>query len=149
MRNFWGAWIYKALPVEKPSAILRGAMKAFIFKYNIPIISILGVIFIVLYGPHIIPDVLLMLTNMLLLIMCFLKAESKKLPFSEDFQNMQQGTNAAMSFVLLLVAGLLALIHFGATFIPFGVTINIAVSAVVTMIIWHHCFKSTWDDILL
>ncbi len=147
--KFRGAWIYRALPVNKPSVILRGAMKAFIFKYNIPLISLLGVICIILYGPRIIPDVLLMLTNMLLLVMCFLSAASKKLPFSEDFQNMQQGTNAGLTFVLLLVAGLLALIHFGATFIPFGVTINIAVSAIATMIIWHLCFKTTWDDILL
>ncbi len=147
--KFKGAWIYKALPVEKPSTILKGAMKAFLFKYNIPLTSVLGVIFILLYGPRIIPDALLMVTNMLLLVICFLSFASKKLPFSEDFQNMQQGTNAGMSFVLLLVAGLLALIHFGATFIPFGVTINIAVSAVVTMIVWHRCFRTTWNDITL
>lgn len=145
--KFKGAWIYRAFPVEKPALILKGALKAFVFKYNIPLMTFLSIIYVLLYGVRIIPDVLLMLVNMLLLLLCFFKAANRQLPFSQDFSNMQQGTNASMSFLLMLVAGLMAAVHFGAGFIPFGVTANIAVSAVITMIVWNYSFRTTWKDL--
>ncbi len=145
--KFRGAWIYKALPVEKPAIILRGALKAFIFKFNLPLITVLSLACVLLYGPRIIPDIILMFINMLLLLICFFRIATKSLPFSQEFQGMKQGTNAALSFALLFLSGFLALIHFGAKFIPFGVTVNIAVSAVITMIIWHYCFKTDWKDL--
>lgn len=145
--KFRGAWIYKALPVEKPAVILRGALKAFIFRYNLPLIAVLSLVCVLLYGPRIIPDVILMFINMLLLLICFFRIASKSLPFSQEFQGMKQGTNAALSFGLLFLSGFLALIHYGASSVPFGVTANIAVSAVITMVIWHYCFKTGWKDI--
>ncbi len=145
--KFKGAWIYRALPVENPAIILRGALKAFIFKYNIPLLTILSVICVLLYGPRIIPDVFLMFINMMLLLISFFKLASKQLPFSQDFQSMKQGTNAGVNFALLFVAGLLAAVHYGVSFIPFGVTANIAVSALITTLIWHNCFKISWKDI--
>lgn len=146
--KFKGAWIYKALPVEKPAVFLKGALKAFILKYNLPLIIIQSIVCVLLYGPRIIPDVILMFVNMLLLIICFFRLSSKQLPFSQDFQGMKQGTNAGMSFVLLLVAGLMALIHYGAKFVPFGITVNIAVSAVIAIVIWQYCFRVDWKDIV-
>jgi hypothetical protein len=60
---------------------------------------------------------------------------------------MKQGTNAGVNFALLFVAGLLAAVHYGVSFIPFGITANIAVSALITILIWHNCFKISWKDI--
>ncbi|MDF2986449.1 MAG: hypothetical protein K0R50_1959 [Eubacterium sp.] len=145
--KFKGAWIYRALPVENPAIILRGALKAFIYKYNIPLITFLSVICVLLYGPRIIPDIFLMFINMMLLLIAFFKLASKQLPFSQDFQSMKQGTNAGVNFALLFVAGLLAAVHYGVSFIPFGITANIAVSALITILIWHNCFKISWKDI--
>ena len=145
--KFRGAWIYKALPVEKPAVILRGALKAFIFKFNLPMITVLSLVCVLLYGPRIIPDVILMFINMFLLLTTFFRIAAKSLPFSQEFRGMKQGTNAALSFALLFLSGFLALIHYGAKFVPFGITANIAVAAVITMIIWHYCFKMEWKDV--
>lgn len=145
--KYKGAWIYKALPIENPAIALKGAFKSFLCKFNIPLIGILCIIFVLLCGPRIIPDVLLMLVNMLLLSISFFKISSKRLPFYKDFQNMQSGNNVAITFLLIAVCGVLAGIHYAVSIVPFGVTINIAISAAITMIIWHFSFKLKWEDI--
>lgn len=145
--KYKGAWIYKALPIETPAVALKGAFKCFLFKFNVPLIGILSIILIFLCGPRIIPDVILVFVNMVLMTTSFFKLSSKQLPFYKDFQNMQTGNNVGITFLLMAVCGVLAGIHFAFTFVPFGVTINIATSAVITMLIWHFSFKISWKDI--
>jgi hypothetical protein len=145
--KYKGAWIYKALPIESPAVALKGALKGFLFKFNIPLLGILSIIFIFLCGPRIIPDVFLMFTNMLFLTISFFKVSSKQLPFYKDFQNMQNGANTGIVFLLMAICGVMAGIHFALKFVPFGVTINIAISAILTMLIWHYSFKISWKDI--
>lgn len=145
--KYRGAWIYKVLPVENPGIALKGAFKSVLLKFNIPLIGIMSIIFIILSGARIIPDVILMFSNMMLLSISFFKIASKELPFCRDFQNAQNGTNAGKSFLLMLICGILAAIHFALKFVPFGVTANIAVSVILTMLIWHFSFNVKWKDI--
>lgn len=147
--KYQGAWIYRTLPLENPAVVLKGAFKAGLLKFNVPIVGITCIIFIPLFGVRIIPDVILMLVNMVFLTTIMFAASSKQLPFCRDFQNMQEGTNAAMSFLLLFIAGVMAAVHFGVLHLPFGVTANIALSVIVTMVIWHYGFKVSWKDIEL
>lgn len=145
--KYKGAWIYKALPIESPAFALKGAFKGFLFKFNVPLLSILSIIFIFLCGPRIIPDILLIFTNMLLLTILFFKLSSKQLPFYKDFQNMQNGANTGRLFLLMAICGVMAGIHFAGSFVPFGITINIAISAILMILIWHFSFKISWKDI--
>lgn len=147
--KYKGAWIYKALPIENPSFVIKGAFKAVICRFNVPILGILGIVSILLFGVRIIPDVILMFSNMLLIAVLFLKLSSKQLPFCRDFKTMQGGSNTGITFLLLIICGILAGIHFGMSFIPFGVTINIAVSLLIIILIWAYGFKMSWKDIQL
>ncbi len=145
--RFNGAWIYRALPVQSPSFILKGAFKAFVFRFNIPIMTVLGVLFTLLYGPAIIPDIILMLVNMFLLLIVFSRLVAHQLPFSKDFQSLRDGSNTAINFALLIISGVMAALHYAATLFPFGATINIAVSAIIALLVWRSCFRVTWKDI--
>jgi hypothetical protein len=145
--KYRGAWIYKVLPVENPAIALKGAFKSFLLRFNIPLIGIMSIFIVILYGVRIIPEVILMLVNMMLLSICFFKISSKQLPFYRDYQNAQNGANAGKSILLMLVCGVMAAIHFAFKFIPFGITINIAISAIFTIIIWHFSFNIKWSDI--
>lgn len=147
--KYKGAWIYKALPIKSPSVVIKGAFKAVICKFNIPVLCILGIVSIFLFGARIIPDVMLMFANMLLIGVLFLKLSSKQLPFYKDFKTMQGGTNMGVTFLLLIICGVLAGVHFGLSFVPFGVTANIAVSMLITILLWHFSFNISWKDIEL
>ena len=55
------SWIYKAMPVDDPGLVLRGAMKAFLYKYIVPFYLLTCMIFILFWGIRIIPDLLMKL----------------------------------------------------------------------------------------
>ncbi len=122
--KYKGAWIYKVLPIESPAIILKGAFKSFLFKFNIPLIGILCIIFVFLCGARIIPDVILIFANMFVLSISFFKVSSKQLPFYKDFQKMQNGNNVGITFLLMATCAVLAGIHFALKYVMFGVTIN-------------------------
>ncbi len=147
--KYQGAWIYRTLPVENPAFLLKGAFKASLFRFNVPITGILCIICIFLFGARIIPDVILMLVNMLLLTTAMFTLSSKKLPFCMDFQNMQEGNNVGTSFLMLIISGVMAAVHFGVSYLPFGVTADIAVSLVITAVMWHYGFKVSWKNVEL
>lgn len=147
--KYKGAWIYRTLPIDKPGIVLKAAYKLFILRFNIPIVLFLSAICIPLFGVRIIPDVLLILTNMLLLTLILFKVSSKSLPFYRDFQTAQTGNNMAVTFTMLFGSGLLAGIHFALSFLTLGVTINIALSLIIVVILWTFSFKLSWKDLNL
>lgn len=146
--KYRGAWIYRVLPIETPGIIFKGAFKAFMLKFNIPLIGLMALLFIPLYGIRIIPDIILIFINMILLALAFYKTASRQLPFSKDFQAAKSGgTRVGLMFLLFIICGAMAGIHFAFIHVPFGVTINIAISLLITYLLWHFSFKVSWKDI--
>jgi hypothetical protein len=146
--KYRGAWIYRTLPIENPGIVFKGAFKAFMFKFNIPLMALLALVFIPLFGARIIPDIILIFINMFLLAMAFYRTSSKQLPFSKDFQAAKSGgTRVGIMFLLFAICGAMAGIHFALIHVPFGVTINIAISLLITCLIWHFSFRVSWKDV--
>lgn len=146
--KYKGAWIYKALPVEKPVFILKGAIKGYVLKFVVPVYFFMSLVFTAIYGFKVIPDIFLIFLNMLLLILFVFMISKKELPFYKDFQYTQDGGNTiAVMLLLFLVCGFCAVIHLLSNFIPFGVTINIFLSLVMVFVLWHFSFRFTWKDI--
>ncbi len=145
--NYRGAWIYKALPIDNPSVVLKGALKGFLCKYIIPIYLSAGLIFSVIFGFRILPDLVLIFINILVLILTIFRFSKKELPFYKDFESAQNGGNTGMVFLSFGLCGLLAAVHYVFTFFPFGIVINIGVSLAASVILWKISFKISWKDI--
>ena len=146
--NYRGAWIYRALPIESPVPILKGALKAFTVKFVIPIYLLLALIFILLCGLKIIPDLILIFINMIMVLLLIFKLNRKELPFYRDFQ-ITQGTNRmGIMLASMLVCGLCALVHLLLTYVRFGVILNIVLSLVIVMVLWRKSFNITWKEII-
>ncbi len=145
--NYKGAWIYRALPLESPAPVFKGAFKGFLIKFIIPVYLFTSVIFVILCGFRIIPDVLLIFFNMMILILLIFKFSKKELPFYKDFQYTQDGNTTGLIMLCFFIAGLLGGVHFLVDQVPFGVTINMAVSILVVVILWKSSFKLTWKDV--
>lgn len=146
--NYRGAWIYRALPVESPAAVMKGAFKAFLCKYVLPIQVLMSVIFLALFGVKIIPDLLLIFANTMVLILVTYKFSKKELPFCQDFQYTQNGSSMGMFFLSFLLCGFLVLVHYVlAEYTDFGVWINTAVSLGAAVLLWRISFQITWEDL--
>lgn len=146
--NYSGAWIYRALPIESPVPLLKGALKAFIVKFIIPIYLLIALIFALLCGLKIIPDLVLIFINMIMVLLFIFKMNRKELPFYKDFQ-VTQGTNrVGIMLISMLICGLCALVHLLFTYVRFGVILNIVLSLLIVMILWRKSFNITWKKII-
>lgn len=146
--KYKGAWIYRVMPLETPVPILKGAFKGFFMKFIIPVYFFVSLLLVLIFGIRIIPDIILIFSNMFILVLFIYKLNKKELPFFKDFQYTQEGNNVSILLLSFLLAGLCGGIHYAATFVTFGVTANIAVSLLIAAILWRYSFKITWKDII-
>lgn len=147
--NYQGAWIYRAMPIEKPAPILKGALKALLYKYIIPVYLVISCIYIAIFGVRILPDLVLIFINMIILILLAFLIGKKELPFYKDFQYAQNGSNTARILIMFLLCAVEALVHFLAiTFIPFGIVVNFVLSFVIVISLWYFSFRFSWRDIV-
>lgn len=142
--NYKGAWIYKTLPIESPEFIFKGAIKGFVFKYCIGILSIVSLVFLILYKFSIILDVILIFINMMLITAIMFKSGNRRLPFSEDADKIQK-QGAGSFFLLLLIIGVIVGLHMLTRINMIIFVAYIAVALIVTLIMWRKVFKFKWE----
>lgn len=146
--NYKGAWMYKALPIETPAPIFRGAVKSFLTRFVIPVYFLPAVIFVLIAGVKVIPDVILIFFNAMILVLLVFRMSKKELPFSRSFQHTYDGNSMAAVFLLFFLATFLGGIHFAMSLVPlYGVIANIAVSVLLCMLLWRSCFRISWKDV--
>lgn len=147
--NYTGAWIYRVMPVENPGHVIKGAMKAFIYKYVMPFYLLTCLIFVVICGTRILPDLILILINMMILMLVMIKLSPKELPFYKDFNEKQGSENIGVVLLSFLLCGGLAGVHYLLTvhFI-YGLLLNLGISLVLFAILWRTSFRISWKDVL-
>jgi hypothetical protein len=84
---------------------------------------------------------------MMILILLIYKFSKKELPFYKDFQYTQDGNTAGLIMLCFFITALLGGIHFLVTMVPFGVTINMAVSILIALLLWRSSFRITWKNV--
>lgn len=146
--EYRGAWIYRALPIESPAPVLKGALKALLSRIILPVYLFTALILILICGARIIPDIILIFINMLILIMLSFKMNNKELPFYRDFQTNQNYTVIGVMILLFIVCGACAGLHLFLQSITPGVAVNIVASLAILSGLWYKSFHITWKDII-
>jgi hypothetical protein len=145
--NYKGAWIYRTLPLDSPVPILKGALKSLIIKFITPVFVFTSLIFVLIAGIRVIPDIILIFFNMLNVLFFIFKISKKELPFYKDFQYTQDAGAGVRVFLSFVVAGAFGGIHFLLSTLPFGVTIYLVVSIAISALLWRSCFRLSWNNI--
>lgn len=145
--NYKGAWIYKALPIEQPAFVIKGALKAFIYHYIVPIYLVLSFIFVAVFGLKVIIDLVLIFINMMILILVIFLFSKKELPFYKSFQYVQNGNHVGVVLFSFALCACLGGIHYLVmSHFPIGIFVNIVISMVSVIVLWNRSFKFTWKD---
>lgn len=142
--NYKGAWIYKALPIESPEHIYKGAIKAYIFKYCVGILAFVSLIFLILYKFSIILDVVLMFINMMSIVVIIFSNGKKRLPFSQDADKIQKQSTGSF-FLLLLIIGITVGLHWLTKLFDLIFYAYIVITLIVTLFMWKKVFKVNWE----
>jgi hypothetical protein len=139
-KNYKGAWIYKVSPLKNTSDIYKGTFKSVILNLIVPIFILECIIFLFIFGLRIFPDLILIFLNMMLYTVICFKAFKRALPFSVPYATGKQSEGLVIIPIMMLL-GVLALIHFLATLVTFGVYINILVVFIIDVIAWKFAFS--------
>ncbi|WP_243291793.1 hypothetical protein [Bacillus sp. FJAT-47783] len=146
--TYKGAWIYRVAPIKQLKWVFSGTIKAFIFKLYLPVYLFLSVLFIVLFGVKILPDLVVVFFNACTYaVICFMILK-KSIPFSESFDQYNQNSNGSIVFGLMLLVALFAGIHYFSTLYSYGIYLYLVITIIFLATIWKLAFNITWEKIL-
>nr|MBK5236818.1 hypothetical protein [Clostridium sp.] len=145
--SYKGAFIYKVLPIENPGIILKGAIKGTIFKLIIPLYILEATVFLLLKGPIIIMDLLVMFLVLLILSLVYFKLSNKAMPFSVKFATADSGKLIRPSIITSMLLAVFAIIHIVIRNNMVFVGVYAGVLVIVNVILWRISFKVRWKDI--
>lgn len=145
--SYKGAFIYKVLPIENPGIILKGAIKGALFKLVIPLYILESVLFLILKGPSIILDLIVMFLVLLIISLICFKISNDRMPFSVKFTTTDSSKLLVPTIICILVLAIFALIHIAIRNNIMLLGIYAIVLLIVNVILWNTSFKVSWKDI--
>ena len=145
--SYKGAFIYKVLPIENPGIILKGAIKGALFKLVIPLYILESVLFLILKGPSIILDLIVMFLVLLIISLIYFKISNDRMPFSVKFTTTDSYKLLVPTIICILVLAIFALIHIAIRNSIMLLGIYAVVLLIVNVILWNTSFKVSWKDI--
>lgn len=139
--KYKAAWIYKIFPIKDYTDLKKGSLKAFLVKLYLPLYIILSIVFCFIYGPRIIPDLLVVLVaSCIYTVICYVGYGSK-IPFTKPYNEMNDG-QGWKSFILMIPIAVLAGVHYlAAAHIAYGTIIYLFMLILINLAVWKVIFK--------
>jgi ABC-2 type transport system permease protein len=129
--DFKAAWVYYALPINKPGEVIIGSIKGLVFKIYTPIFLIISTIILSFWGLKALDDLILVYINSIIISVLITKWDKNHLPFSEEHSMQQQsGGNFGMIMLTMVVVVFIGGSHyFVTTYTPWLVLMMIPIMA--------------------
>jgi ABC-2 type transport system permease protein len=129
--DFKAAWVYYALPVNKPGEVVVGSIKAVIFKVYTPIFMLISTLILLAWGFNAFDDLILVYINSIIISVLTAKWDKNHLPFSEEHSIQQQGGgNFGMIMLMMIFVAVIGGGHYIiAIYVPWLVLIMIPIMA--------------------
>ena len=106
------AWVYHALPVDRPGIILMGALKAVICRVILPIFLSLALIVLAVWGLRVLPDVAVALIVTLTMNLGYALIFARQFPFAERFNIAERSGRFAWNLAIFTVVAIVGVTHF-------------------------------------
>ncbi|HAL82846.1 MAG TPA: hypothetical protein DCO83_11915 [Mucilaginibacter sp.] len=145
--KYKSAWVYYALPIDKPGKILSGMFKAIITLYYLPYFLVMGSVIVAVWGPQVINDIILAFLVSTIYGMLTALFIVKGLPFSRPVIAKQGGGRMITSFAMLIFIGGIGFLHSLLMKWEMVIWIMIAPFLLITWLMFHYYKKQTWDNI--
>ncbi len=138
--QYKAAWIYQVSPIEHLEDVFKGTVKAFVYQLFLPVYFIEGLVFTVLFGIRVIPDLTVALLSMLVYAVIAFRFLRKGLPFSEPFQ-LAQPSERIVGLILLALVGVMAGLQFLVTLMSGAIYWYMIFLVLANMIAWRIGFR--------
>ena len=143
------SWMFYITPIEKPGEIISGSIKALLFQFYLFIALILLVIALVFVGPSIIPNIILGITNQVVIIYLIVTIGYKELPFSKSLSNSQKSGMFIRTIFMLFICFLIGVLHFYIFTNTIFIIVAFIISVTLLFFLANNLRKITWKHIKL
>lgn len=140
-----GAWIYEITPVQDEAVIYKSMIKASFLRLIAPVFLLVSCVMMYLFGIVIVPDLISVLLSLFLYTVLTFMYFEKSLPFSKPF-GVGESAEGVKVVPIMLVAFLIALIHFAFLQVIYGTYLYMAVVIALNWVAWNKGFNK---DVLL
>jgi ABC-2 type transport system permease protein len=111
--KFKSAWIFFMSPIDKPGRILTGSVKALLLKFYIPIITVVCIINMSLFGFKFVPNFIFGIICSLFIFFIVVLFGLNKLPFSCPWkENQSKGLSILIIILSFLLNLFFSLLHY-------------------------------------
>lgn len=142
--KFKAAWIYFTTPIQSPGNLVRGALKAAMLKFYIPIIVLIAAPALYLMGLTVIPNLVLGLFNQLLICSLMGYVGPKYLPFSANQTIADKSGAFIRGLFTMAIPSAIALIHYFLYDYIWVVCIFAVLSITATWLVMDAIEKTSW-----
>jgi hypothetical protein len=145
--KFKASWMFYITPIEQPGEIISGSIKALLFQFYLFIALILLVIALVLVGPSIIPNIILGISNQLVIIYLIVTIGYKALPFSKSLSNSQKSGMFIRTIFMLFICFLIGALHFSIFRNTLFIIVAFIISVSLLFFLANNLRKISWKQI--
>ncbi len=146
--KYKAAWLFHTTPVIDPGKILAGAFKSIIVKFYLPFILIFGMTAICLFGWVSLPNLLLGVSNVVLIAAMVYYSANSSFPFSELQDSGAGGSKFMKNFFKTILMGILAVVQYFIFSFTTVVFIFLALSIIANWLLLDSIKKISWNKIL-
>lgn len=140
--KYKGSWIFQVTPYTDSATVYSATLKAFIVRLYVPIYLLVAISFVFIFSVRIIPDlIVIFVAAILYTLISYVIVNKGAYPFSEPYEAGQQGGNSLTLFLLMIIVGVLAFIHFIMLHVTFGLYIYLGILLIATFVGWKIVFK--------
>lgn len=143
--SYKGAWIYKVMPIQDLTPIFKGSLKALLVRLFLPIFLLVSIVFTIVFGLRIIPDIIVFLLSICVYTVISFCMLRKAVPFSEPYLVSGKGEGMLL-FVLMAIMAAFTGIHFLSTLVSYGVYIYMVILIIVNIVSWRQAFRTSWGN---
>ncbi|MBB3130743.1 hypothetical protein FHS19_005462 [Paenibacillus rhizosphaerae] len=137
-----GAWIFDTVPLRDHVPVYKGTLKACIVQLILPIFVVESIVFTLIFGVRILPDLLVILVMTLLYTVISFRLMGLEMPFTEPAQAGTQSGKAGLMLLLFLILGAMAGLHLAFRFSTSGVYVLLAVAFIANITVWKLAFRN-------
>jgi ABC-2 type transport system permease protein len=142
------SWIYYKAPLLRPGEVILGGAKAIIMKFYFPVITVVTIAGLYVFGPKVLPQIILAMFNVSLISTIMVVMNNKVFPFSMQ-QNLNANTGTFLkNMFILMFAGIVAVIHFFLYNVLPVIIILAVLSMIATWLLAENIKKTEWAVIM-
>ena len=145
--DFKAAWVYYALPIEKPGDVLLASLKAQVIKFFLPFYAILSLVLFAIWRLTVVDDVIFGFLNVLIIALIYSLINDPLLPFSEESNTQAQSGNFVRGLLSFIIFILVAGFHYLATLMPYLIWGLIPVQFFVIYLMMKKYRNTDWIDV--